>query len=78
MNPEILSPITEVETIAEGKRIHIRKYLERRYGGKNWKKKKGTAVIKDPHTGLPRRAEVHWFESHGVGKVEIKKKRWLE
>jgi len=73
-----LSPITDVETIAEGKRIRKLKYLSKRYGGKNWKKKKGSALIKDPYSGLPRRAEIHWFEAHGVGKVEVKRKRWLE
>ncbi|MFQ5825620.1 MAG: hypothetical protein ACE5JB_16400 [bacterium] len=78
MNLEILSSINEIEIIAEGKRIRILKYLTKRYDGKNWKKKKGIALIKDPYSGLPRRAEIHWFEAHGVGKVEIKRKRWLE
>lgn len=78
MNPEILSPITEIETVTEGKRIRILKYLKKRYGGQHWKKKKRVALVKDPYSGLPRRAEVHWFEAHGVGKVEIKRKRWLE
>jgi len=28
-------------------------------------------------TGETRRAEVHWFEAHGIGKVELKIKEWL-
>ncbi|MBI4640884.1 MAG: hypothetical protein HY731_09325 [Candidatus Tectomicrobia bacterium] len=68
----------DIETIAEGSGIRILSYLENKYGGRNWKKKKGIAKVQDPYTGLSRLAEIHWFEAHGVGKVEVKRKRWLE
>jgi len=28
--------------------------------------------------GAVRRAELHWYEAHGIGKKEIKRKRYLE
>lgn len=41
------------------------------YGLGNWKKKKGfaTVVLND---GSSCRAEVHWYEAHGIGKLEMK------
>ncbi len=78
MKLEILSPIADIEIIAEGSGIHILGYLKNRYGGRNWKKKKGVARVFDSYTGRPRLAELHWFEAHGVGKVGLKRKRWLE
>jgi hypothetical protein len=27
--------------------------------------------------GPPARAELHWYEAHGIGKVKIKVKKWL-
>ena len=78
MKIEFLSPITDIETIARSKSIRILHYLRNRYGGKEWKKKKRIALIRAPYDGLPRKAEIHWFEAKGVGKVEVKRKRWLE
>ena len=34
------------------------------------------ALVKYP-SGEARRAELHWFEAHGIGKKEIKVKRPL-
>ena len=28
--------------------------------------------------GRLRRAEVHWYEAHGIGKREIKRKRYMD
>jgi hypothetical protein len=28
--------------------------------------------------GEVRRAELHWYEAHGIGKKEIKRKRFLD
>jgi hypothetical protein len=28
--------------------------------------------------GTTHRAEVHWYEAHGIGRVEVKIKRFLE
>ena len=32
----------------------------------------------DSEDGSMSRAEIHWYEAHGIGKVEIKIKRFLE
>ena len=29
-------------------------------------------------SGRVRRAELHWYEAHGIGKREIKRKRYLD
>jgi hypothetical protein len=29
-------------------------------------------------TGRVRLAELHWYEAHGIGKREIKRKRYLD
>ena len=56
---EILGPIENIETIAEGSSVRIRNLLKRRYGKGRWKKKKGTTTVK-LNDGSFRLAEVHW------------------
>ena len=29
-------------------------------------------------TGRTRKAELHWYDAHGIGKKEIKRKRYLD
>lgn len=29
-------------------------------------------------SGRIRQAEIHWYEAHGIGRKEIKRKRYLE
>jgi len=38
---------------------------------------KGTAHIRLPN-GRIRLAELHWYEAHGIGKKEFKRKRYLD
>lgn len=73
---EIVGAITAVETIAEGSGIRERPRLDKIYGKGNWKKKKGLADIR-LNEGETVRAEIHWYEAHGIGKVEHKIKRLL-
>ncbi len=73
---EIVSAITAVETIAEGSGIRERARLEKIYGKGNWKKKKGLTDIR-LSDGEIVRAEIHWYEAHGIGKVEHKIKGLL-
>jgi hypothetical protein len=73
---EIIPPITHIETIAEGRGIHELSRLRQQYGPGNWKKKKGIAMLRIGD-GPPARAELHWYEAHGIGKVKVKVKRWL-
>ncbi|BCU07399.1 hypothetical protein [Allochromatium tepidum] len=73
---EIIPPITDIETIAEGHGIQELNRLRQRYGPGNWKKKKGVALVRTD-VDLPAPAEIHWYEAHGIGKVKLKVKRWL-
>jgi hypothetical protein len=77
MNFEIIDEITEIETIARESGIRNRDRLHRKYGQGNWRKMKGVAHIRLT-SGRVRFAELHWYEAHGIGKKEIKRKRYLE
>ena len=68
---EIVGEIENVEIIAEGSSIRIRHLLVKRYGKGRWRKKKGITTVK-LKDGSIRRAEVHWYEAHGIGKRDIK------
>ncbi len=73
---ELISEITNVETIAVGSTIHVLKRLKRFYGTGHWRKLKGMAKVKLPD-GTICKAEVHWYEASSVGRKEIKIKRIL-
>ena len=68
---QIVSAITEIETIAEGSSVRVRRQLVKKYGKGRWKKKKGVATVK-LIDGSFRLAEVHWYEAHGVGRKDVK------
>lgn len=73
---EIVGEITEIETIAVGATIRDIRRLIKSYGGGRWRKLKGIATVLLP-SGRVRRAEVHWYEAHGIGKQEFKIKRYV-
>lgn len=75
-NFEIIGEIREIETIASGKGVRIRRYLERSYGKSRWRKMKGIATIR-LEDGTTKEAEIHWFEAHGVGRKDFKIKRFI-
>ena len=77
MNFEIVGEITEIETIAVGTSIRELPRLRRVYGAGRWRKRKGVAhvCLDDDPAFL---AEVHWYEAHGFGRVEVKIKRFLD
>ncbi len=77
MDFEIVGEIAVVETIAAGKGIRDLRRLRRSYGKGRWRKMKGIARIR-LMTGRIRLAELHWYEAHGIGKKEIKRKRYLD
>ena len=77
MHFEVVGDITEVETIATGHGIQRLAFLRKRYGGRLWRKRKGTATVRLAN-GSIRPAEVHWYEAHGVGRKGMKIKRFLE
>ena len=76
MDFEILGPITEVEIIARGRAIRELPRLRRLCGPGRWRKLKGFAFVR-ASDGLTYRAEIHWYEASGIGRQEIKVKRFL-
>ena len=72
----ILPSLLGVETIAKGRGIRELRRLERSYGRGTWLKKKGFARVRID-SGVVLNAEIHWYEAHGIGKVEHKIKRYL-
>ncbi len=76
MNPrfKILSEIRDIETIASGRGVYIRRYLERTYGQGRWRKMKGIATV-ELADGTICEAEIHWYEAHGIGRKDFKIKR---
>jgi hypothetical protein len=74
---EVVGEITQIETIAVGSRIRELPRLRRLYGRGRWRKLKGVAVVR-LGTGRIRKAELHWYEAHGIGRKEIKRKRYVD
>jgi hypothetical protein len=74
---DILEEVANVETIAVGKRMRELLRLEKQYGNARWRKMKGEAKIR-LRSGRVVRAELHWYEAHGIGRKEFKRKRYLE
>jgi hypothetical protein len=77
VNFEVIGEITEVETIATGSGIRDIVRLRRAYGKGRWRKLKGVASVRLAN-GRIRLAELHWYEAHGIGKKEMKRKRYLD
>jgi hypothetical protein len=73
---ELLSEVAEVEVNARGRAIRELERLKKRYGLAEWRKLKGIADVRLPD-GTVARAEVHWYEAHGLGTWEMKIKRLL-
>ena len=77
MQLEILGEIRDIETIATGHGVHIRRYLERTYGTGRWRKMKGIATVRLADGSICE-AEIHWFEAHGIGQKDFKIKRVVQ
>jgi hypothetical protein len=74
---ELLSSITEIETIAVKSSIRELGRLRKRYGVGRWRKRKGIAKIRLADDTICV-AELHWYEAHGIGKKEIRVKHFWE
>jgi len=74
---EIIDKIEEIEIIAVRKQIRDLDYLEKTYGQGRWRKLKGKVRVKLPNGNI-RRVEIHWYEAHGIGRKDIKIKRYLD
>ncbi|CAN5835995.1 hypothetical protein BH23ACT11_BH23ACT11_27320 [soil metagenome] len=77
MNFEIIGEITHIETIVVGGNIREISRLRRTYGTGRWRELKGVARVRLSN-GRIRVVEVHWYEAHGIGKREMKRKRYLD
>jgi len=77
MDFDILEEITHIEVVAVGTRIRELSRLEKQYGAGRWRKMKGEARIRLKN-GRIVRAEIHWYEAHGIGRKEFKRKRYLD
>ena len=74
---EVIGQITHVETFATGSSIRELDRIKETYGKGRWRKRKGNAMIR-LSDGTVCRAEIHWYEAHGIGKKEMKIKRFLD
>jgi hypothetical protein len=77
MDFEILGEITEITKIAVGPGIRDLAKLRKRHGRGRWRKLKGVATIR-LRDGRVRIAELHWYEAHGIGRKDMKRKRYLD
>lgn len=74
---DILGNITDIETIAVSSKIRELKTLQSRFGRGCWRKLKSIASVSLANDTV-RLAEVHWYEAHGIGRVRMKIKRFLD
>ncbi len=74
---KIINEIKNVETIAIGGNIRDIMRLRKQYGVGRWRKMKGVGSVR-LQTGSIRKAELHWYEAHGIGRKKMKIKRLLD
>lgn len=77
MQFRIVGKILAADCIAVGRSLRNRRRLRKKHGGSRWRKMKGVAVVELPD-GVKALSEIHWYEAHGVGRVDFKVKRLLE
>ena len=77
MDFEIIEPIHSIEIIAVNTSIRDLARLRKKYGKGRWRKLKGVARVR-LRTGRIRLAELHWYEAHGIGKKDFRRKRYLD
>jgi hypothetical protein len=74
---EIIGEIERIEEIAAGGRIRDIMRIQKQFGPGRWRKLKGLATVR-LQSGKIRKAEVHWYEAHGIGKKKLKIKSFLD
>lgn len=72
----IVGAILDQQTIAVGASIRELARLRKGHGKGSWRKRKGFARIRFAD-GTIRTAELHGYEAHGIGRREVKIKRFL-
>ena len=74
---EIIGELREIERIARGPSVRERARLRKQFGPGRWRKLKGVATVRLANARI-RTVELHWYEAHGVGKRNLKIKRYLD
>ncbi|MDB5390612.1 MAG: hypothetical protein JWM11_6258 [Planctomycetaceae bacterium] len=77
MSFRIEGDITGIEVIARNNGIRSLGRLKAKYGPGRWRKLKGFARVRLSN-GKIRRAELHWYEANGIGKVDFKIKQFID
>ncbi|MEW5983120.1 MAG: hypothetical protein AB1806_12235 [Acidobacteriota bacterium] len=77
MRFELVGAIEDAETIAVGPSLKVRAFLKRAYGPGRWRKRKGRATVRLPNGNLWR-VELHWYEAHGIGRRDLKIKKFVD
>lgn len=74
---ELIGEISGIEVIAQGSAIRRLAVLRASHGVGRWRKLKGTGMVRLTDGRLSR-AEIHWYEAHGIGRKRMKIKRFLD
>jgi hypothetical protein len=77
MHFDVIGQIEQIETFATGSGIRELPRLRKTYGRGRWRKRKGVATVR-LSDGTIRLAELHWYEASGIGRKELKLKRYLD
>ena len=77
MHFQVIGQIEQIETFATGSGIRELARLRKIYGRGRWRKRKGVATVRLAD-GTIRLAELHWYEATGIGRKELKLKRYLD
>ena len=75
---EVISTIEDIEIIAVGSNICDLEWLRKNYGSGRWRNLKGLARVWFLDDGEEFEPELHWYEAHGIGKVEMKIKELFD
>jgi len=68
---ELIGEISDIETIVVDRSIREIERLKKTYGVGRWRKIKGKVTVRLADSTICK-AEVHWYEAHGIGKKETK------
>jgi len=74
---DLVGPLSSIEVIAVGAGIRELRRLRKAYGRGHWRKLKGMGALRLAD-GKIVRTEIHWYEAHGIGRKELKIKRFLD
>jgi hypothetical protein len=73
----IIGRAAVIENIAVGAKIRDARRLLKMYGKGRWRKVRAHATV-ELFDGQIRFAEIHYYEAHGIGRKDVKVKRFLD